>query len=243
MGHETTRREYFEPAFVRALFDEMSQTYGVVNTVSSFGFAQLWRRQCVAECDLGEGMTVVDLMAGCGECWPFAVARIGASGRIIAVDFSAEMCRRAREHAARRPGSSIEVREEDALRTSVETGVADRVIACFALKTLSEGDVARFAEEVARILRPGARFCAVEISAARRWWLGPLYRFYLMRVIPIVGRCFMGNPENYRMLGVYTGLFGDCTRAAAAFRNAGLVADEFELFFGCATGIRGSKPR
>ena len=48
---------------VRALFDEMARTYGVVNLVSSLGFAYFWRRSCVAAVR-GEAATVCDLMAG-----------------------------------------------------------------------------------------------------------------------------------------------------------------------------------
>jgi demethylmenaquinone methyltransferase/2-methoxy-6-polyprenyl-1,4-benzoquinol methylase len=34
--------------------------------------------------------------------------------------------------------------------------------------------------------------------------------FYLKHIIPGIGRLLLGNPENYRMLGVYTEKFGNC---------------------------------
>ena len=41
------RRRIYDAGSLRALFDEMSRTYGFVNFVSSFGFTRRWRRQCV----------------------------------------------------------------------------------------------------------------------------------------------------------------------------------------------------
>ena len=55
------RRSIYDPAFVRQLFDEMAATYGVVNLVSSFGFARRWRRQCVECVGIKDGAVVVDL--------------------------------------------------------------------------------------------------------------------------------------------------------------------------------------
>lgn len=37
----------YDPQFVKRPFDEMARTYGMVNTLSSFGFNQRWRRQCL----------------------------------------------------------------------------------------------------------------------------------------------------------------------------------------------------
>jgi hypothetical protein len=37
--HTVTKQADYDPARVRALFDEMAATYGIVNLVASFGFA------------------------------------------------------------------------------------------------------------------------------------------------------------------------------------------------------------
>ena len=65
--------------------------------------------------------------------------------------------------------------------------------------------------------------------------------FYLENIIPMIGRLFMGNPENYRMLNVYTEAFENCQSTATAFRAAGLETSVRIFFFGCATGLVGRK--
>jgi ubiquinone/menaquinone biosynthesis C-methylase UbiE len=95
---------------------------------------------------------------------------------------------------------------------------------------------------VAQVLRPGGCFSFVEISVPSSRWLRWPYLFYINRVIPLIGRAFLGNPDNYRMLGTYTVAFRDCRRALAAFAGAGLVVQPASYFFGCATGVYGHKP-
>jgi demethylmenaquinone methyltransferase/2-methoxy-6-polyprenyl-1,4-benzoquinol methylase len=66
--------------------------------------------------------------------------------------------------------------------------------------------------------------------------------FYLKWLIPLVGRLLLGNPESYRMLGVYTQAFDNATHFACCLREAGLAVVPVSYFFGCATGVRGIKP-
>jgi demethylmenaquinone methyltransferase/2-methoxy-6-polyprenyl-1,4-benzoquinol methylase len=95
---------------------------------------------------------------------------------------------------------------------------------------------------VARLLRPGGTFTFVEISVPRAPVLRPLYLAYLRRVIPVVGRLFLGNPANYRLLGAYTAGFGDCRHFVDCLRSAGLDAEFHSYLFGCATGVTGHRP-
>ncbi len=118
----------------------------------------------------------------------------------------------------------------------------DAIVCAFGVKTLDPELYARLAELVQRLLKPGGRFAFVEISvppaASLRW---PLL-FYLKWIIPSIGRLCLGNPDNYRMLGVYTRAFGDCRKLHASFVEAGLAARYHRLFFGAATAVSGTKP-
>ena len=57
----------YDSRAIQALFDEMAATYGVVNYISSFGFAARWRHQVVKNVLLTEKSYVVDLMSGMNE--------------------------------------------------------------------------------------------------------------------------------------------------------------------------------
>lgn len=234
--------DIYSTTFVRTLFDEMSQTYGVTNFISSFGFCRRWRHQCVAQVTLQPGMTVCDFMTGMGECWLPIVSALQGQGRLFAVDFASQMCRRAQANRRHLPRLPITVLEADALASALAAGSIDCVIATFGLKTLNDEQKGRFAHEIARVLKPKGVFSLLEISVPRHRLLRLLYMFYLKQIIPIIGKLLLGNPDNYRMLGIYTEQFQSCDRMQAALQAAGLQVSVKSFFFGCATAVYGDKP-
>ncbi len=236
-----TQRDIYDPTFVASLFDEMARTYGVVNLVSSLGFARRWRRQCLRLIQITHGATVLDLMTGMGELCPDLLNTIGPNGNVHAVDISPEMCNRARRHTPTN-ASRLQVIEADALNCPIEDGSVDCVVSTFGLKTFNSGQLAKLATEVARVLRPGGQFAFLEISVPPARVLSWPYMFYLSRLIPLIGRFALGNPDNYRLLGVYTSAFKNCKGAADCFAAAELSVDYKSYFFGCATGFTGAKP-
>lgn len=234
--------DIYRTEFVRALFDEMSETYERVNIVSSFGFSAIWRRQAVAALRLRPGDMVVDWMTGMGEAWRPILCRIGAQGRLTAVDLSPGMARGATARRTRWPRHDIDLVVGDALQTDQADASADAVLVSFGLKTLSIDQTDRLAAEIARVLRPGGRFSLIEVSLPDARILRWPYRFYLNRIIPLIGRMLLGDPETYRMLGVYTERFGDSRRLVGPLRTAGLEACYVRYFFGCASGVVGRRP-
>jgi demethylmenaquinone methyltransferase/2-methoxy-6-polyprenyl-1,4-benzoquinol methylase len=231
----------YEAEFVRDLFGEMASTYGITNLVSSVGFCQRWRHQCIQLAAVEPGMAVCDLMSGMGETWNAIGQRLQGTGSIVALDFCPQMCASARRQQQRHQLKNVSVLEEDVLSNSIPSGSADRVVSSFGLKTFSDRQARGVAEEIARILKPDGRYSLLEISVPRAAFLRWPYMFYLRYVVPILGLLFLGNPRCYRMLGVYTAAFGNCSRMAKMLREAGLQAEYRELFFGCASAVVGGR--
>jgi len=232
----------YEPSYVNQLFEEMSRTYGIVNTVASFGFNAHWRKKCVGEIKFPASAVVYDLMTGQGEVVYVLRERADAPAKVVALDISTEMCRRAR-NALRGVSFQVDVREEDVFDSSLPSEGADVVLCGFGLKTLSIDRRALLAREIYRVLKAGGQFSLVEISVPSFFLLRKLFLFYLRWIIPWIGKLFLGNPDNYRMLSVYTEAFKDCKESLEAFKDAGFDAQVRSYFFGCATAITGFKPR
>lgn len=231
----------YDPQFVEQLFDDMARTYARVNRITSFGFSVRWRRQFIEKLEPQPGMVVCDLMTGMGECWPMLVKLTGTGGRIIALDNSRNMLRGASRRLARYSGMDIRVVKADALQSNLESNSMDCVVIGFGVKMLDATQMNTLAGEMHRILKPGGRFSLIEVSVPPAWLLKTLYLFYLQRIIPLIGWLFLGNPETYRMLGVYTAAFQDCRAPADILRHKGFDVTYQEYFFGCATGVSGSK--
>jgi demethylmenaquinone methyltransferase/2-methoxy-6-polyprenyl-1,4-benzoquinol methylase len=223
--------------YVAHLFDQMGSSYALMNLVSSFGFSEIWRAQCVASLPLASGTVVADLMAGSGECWPYLRRRIQACGRIIAVDISPVMCRRQQQRASKQGGHPVQIHCENALALSLPTMSVDFVVSAFGLKTFNDGQLAHLAAEMFRVLRPGGSGSLIEISLPENTFLRFPYCFYLNHVIPWLGRSLLKDIECYKMLGVYTEAFGSCRTALKHFQNAGFAVLLKQHFFGCATSL------
>lgn len=234
----------YSPEFVRQLFNKMSASYERMNTITSFGFSNRWRRQCVYELDIQPGQTVVDLMTGMGETWEYICQRIGPEGTLLGVDFCENMLRYAtkKQNQKRFLPYTIEIRQEDVLALKTPAQLADHVVIAFGLKTFNEAQISELANAILHILKPGGQFSCIEVSVPKPSLLRLLYLFYLKRIIPVLGALFLGNPQTYKMLGVYTAQFGSSDRVSHLFTQAGLNCHSKLYFFGCATGVVGSAP-
>lgn len=234
----------YEPEFVQALFNEMSLTYERMNTITSFGFSNRWRRQCVFELDIKPGQTVVDLMSGMGETWGYICPKIKTNGALLGVDFSEGMLHYANQKRQRKQYASyaITIHKQNVLASTLPDQCADHVVVAFGLKTFNDDQISQLAKEIYRILKPGGQFSCVEVSVPKPALLRAFYLFYLRRIIPILGALFLGNPQTYRMLGIYCAQFKNTNQALQLFENASLICRQTNYFFGCASGIFGEKP-
>lgn len=231
-------KDRYDPAAVRDLFNEMSATYGIVNFISSFGFTLRWRNQALRNIPVAETSHVVDLMSGMNELCRSLSHHASPKLQVTAVDISPEMVHRARNDWP----FHVEAKIEDVLTWHFEPDSADAVISSFGLKTFDRDQQMQLARIVASLLRPGGDFSFVEVSVPQARILRWLYMFYLGRIIPWIGRLFLGDPTNYRMLGIYTQDFGTCQHFAECLQQQGLQVSTVRYFFGCATGVRGIKP-
>ncbi|MFO0800534.1 MAG: methyltransferase domain-containing protein [Gemmataceae bacterium] len=107
------------------------------------------------------GDTVVDIGCGAGMDSILAARKVGASGRVIGVDMTQEMVRKATDNAVAAGVTNTEFHEGEADRLPVGDGSADVVISngvfnlCF--------DKPKVLAEVFRVLRPGGRVQMADI--------------------------------------------------------------------------------
>ncbi len=238
-----SKRGIYDPGFVKDVFDRCSDRYITFSYLCSFGFTERWRRQCVAALPSpnaeAEGY---DLMAGTGEAWSHLLRHHPAIGRIIAVDISEGMHRRAMERLHKSRADRITFVRDDVLVSDLPPDGADFIISTFGLKTFDRDQLRSLAGMVARALRPGGGFSMIEASDPSGWLLRPLYRFHLTRVLPIIERLFLRGAQDFALIGAYSTNFGDARAFADMLAEAGLEVHFRRYFFGCATGVSGRKP-
>lgn len=185
----------YKPEFVKDLFNKMSHTYERMNYITSFGFSIRWRRQSLDFFEKSnEQVQVLDLMCGMGETWDFIINRF-PNATITAADFSTEMLKKAETKNQKKFSGKVELINEDFLKNNLPSNYYDYVICAYGLKTFDEEQLNFLAAEVNRILKPGGYFSFIEVSKPGNSFLNGVYQFYLKNIIPILGKLFLGNPE------------------------------------------------
>ena len=239
---ENSSKDIYDEAFVRLLFNRMSKTYGTANYLSSFGFTERWRKQCVAEIDWKKpNKAGYDLMSGMGESWGLIMKSTKNTAKIIGVDISKEMNRKGQAKLQKYPHWKVEMVEANVLKNQFSEQSADFIISTFGLKTFSENQLETLAQEIFRLLKRGGQFSMVEISVPPNRLLRLFFMFYLKIVIPVIGLVFMGNSMDYKMLGVYCQRFKNCEKFKLKLEKNGLAVVTKSYFFGCATAVVGFK--
>jgi ubiquinone/menaquinone biosynthesis C-methylase UbiE len=140
------------------------------------------RRLAADRLGLRPGQAVLD--AGCGSGGNLDVLRngVGAEGRVIGVDFSPKMVRRAHERVEVNGWVNVEVRGGDLTADRLDPGAFDAALATFALSATS--DVRAAVENIHQALRPGGRLfvCDLRLVPTGRakavvWLAGRCYRW------------------------------------------------------------------
>lgn len=120
-----------------------------------------------------EGASVLDLACGTGQNFPLLAARIGVQGKIIGVDISSGMLRRAQRRVARANLPSVSLLQMDAAHLSpaeleARTGFSsvDFVVCTYSFTSMRKWEAAFWASW--RLLKPGGAYLIHDIDAEKR---------------------------------------------------------------------------
>jgi demethylmenaquinone methyltransferase / 2-methoxy-6-polyprenyl-1,4-benzoquinol methylase len=205
---------------VRDMFGRIAGRYDLMNALMTGGLDRVWRRWATDEAALPPGGVALDVGTGTGDL-ALALAASAPGARVVGLDYTAPMLRRAPAKAARSPvGDRVTWVLGDGQRLPFPDGTFDAVTSAFVLRNFADLDAA-FAE-MARVVRPGGRVVALEISpdAAPVWRTA--FDLYFQRVVPRLGRLIGGDDTAYRYLPASVAAFLDAGSVARRLAAAGL---------------------
>jgi demethylmenaquinone methyltransferase/2-methoxy-6-polyprenyl-1,4-benzoquinol methylase len=117
----------------------------------------------------------------------------GPEGRVIGLDFSAQML-----EVARHDHPGIAFLEGDALSLPFDGASFDAATIAFGLRNLA--DPVRGLREMLRVVKPSGRVVVLEFVRPPAGLVGSAYRVYLRTLLPVIGGMISGQPSAYRYL-------------------------------------------
>jgi demethylmenaquinone methyltransferase/2-methoxy-6-polyprenyl-1,4-benzoquinol methylase len=214
----TPNRRIYDSEYVRHLFDNIAKRYDLLNHLLSLGFDFQWRRNTVDILKKFNPSTILDVATGTGD-----LAIIAAKLRpqkIIAIDPSYEMLKRAQEKIARKDLSkTITLTSGVVENLQFENNSFDAVMVAFGVRNFS--DLKKGLKEILRVLKNDGIFIVLEFSQPKKFPIKQLYSFYSRHLIPPIGKLFSKNNEAYKYLPSTVSEFPDTNEFILVLREAG----------------------
>ncbi len=184
---------------VSSVFSSVAENYDLMNDLMSFGVHRLWKRFVVDLACVRAGQHVLDLAGGTGDLARQFVRKVADSGSVTLADLNADML----DVGRRRLIDSGVLKGVAYVQTDAESlpfagDRFDLVSIAFGLRNVTVKE--RALESMFRVLRAGGQALILEFSTLRIPLLDPLYRAYILNVLPRMGRIVAGDSHSYRYL-------------------------------------------
>ncbi len=226
-------------AQITQAFDTLAHRYDRLNRVLSLGIDVYWRHRALRLLRRSPPARLLDVATGTADFALLAARRLPQT-HVTGVDLSENMLALGRAKvAAAKLDARIALQTGDGLALDFPDASFDAVTAAFGVRNFE--NLAAGFREMRRVLKPGGRVVVLELSEPERFPARPLYRFYLRRVIPAVGRLLTGHAREYLYLPASIEQVPQGEAMLALLRAAGFTACRRETYtFGacsCYTGM------
>jgi demethylmenaquinone methyltransferase/2-methoxy-6-polyprenyl-1,4-benzoquinol methylase len=192
----------FKERAVREMFVRIAPYYDLINCLMSWGQDSRWRRVAVRLARPQRGR-VLDVATGTGD---MAMELARYTDSVVGLDLCQEMMRRGQ---AKTEKKGMEKRVDfimgDALALPFSDNSFDCALNGFALRNVA--DINLFLAELRRVVKPGGRVVCLELVRPASGIIGAFYRFYLFKIVPVLGRWLSGDGRAYSYLPDSVGCF------------------------------------
>ena len=220
------------------MFTAIAPRYDLLNHIISFNLDRLWRRRAVRL--LGwerqpQG-TYLDLCSGTMDLGVALARHDGFTGTVVGADFVLRMLQ-----LGRHKSSQVVPLNTDALALPFADETFDGATVGFGVRNLT--DLAHGFREVARVLRPGARYVVLELNTPQDQPLRGMYLLYFRHLLPRIGRAVSKHTNAYSWLPASVSVFPEPDTLAGIMEESGFEQVAYDLLFGGACAIHvGTKP-
>jgi demethylmenaquinone methyltransferase / 2-methoxy-6-polyprenyl-1,4-benzoquinol methylase len=203
------------------MFATIADRYDLFNHLATFGQDFVWRPWAIWELGRflrGPVHRILDVGCGTGALARLLAAHYRSAG-VVAVDFTAEMVRRARlvrDGSRSRPSFAV----AQIARLPFPDGAFDLAASAFVARNLV--DLAAAFRELRRVLRPEGALLTLEVSEPASPTVRRLFHAHFDHAVPLLGRAF-GREGPYTYLPQSLRSFPPAERLVPILKDAGFA--------------------
>jgi len=167
----------FDQSAIEHTYQNWAKVYDWLTPIYILGNEKRLRRETIDSLHLRAGQTVLDIACGTGRNFPLILEKIGPTGKLVGLDYTAAMLDRARERVKREGWKNVELIQGDAARIDLEQKFDA------ALCTLAIGVIPDYRGALARMvahIKPGGWLAIGDAKRSSGWngfafnWLADL---------------------------------------------------------------------
>ncbi|MHB8880677.1 MAG: ubiquinone/menaquinone biosynthesis methyltransferase [Thermodesulfovibrionales bacterium] len=228
--HEAQRSR---DSFIQEIFSTVASRIDFLSSFFSFGLDHVWRKKLVSSLALTGEERVLDVCTGTGKLAFLLAEKVVRGGFVQGVDFSSEMLREARGKLGPRC-TNIAFSFSDAKDLDFPENSFDAVTVSFGMRNIP--DTAAALRQAIRVLRPGGKFCCLELTPPTGRWIKPLYKIYCFNVMPFIAMKVLNTAVPYNYLPRSIDAFPPSAEFRQTIESCGFTAVTVHpMTFGIAT--------
>ncbi len=228
--------------FVRDMFNSIAGRYDLMNTLMTLGLDRSWRKLAVRRSELEAGGCGLDVCCGTGMLSMELAVAVGASGKVIGLDFSENMLAVARKNIKNfQLKAVIEFIQGNAMELPFEDNSFDCATVGWGLRNVP--DIFTTVKEMTRVVKPGGKVLSLDMARPTVPVFKQAYWLFFDKVVPAMGKLWAGNKGAYAYLHDSARVFPPQWELADLFGEAGLVETGYRNLAGGAVAlVEGRKP-
>ncbi len=181
---------------VADVFHSVAHKYDLMNDLMSGGLHRVWKHFTLNSVAVRPNDRILDIAGGTGDLAKGWAKKTKGKGEVWLTDINSSMLTVGRDRLLDK-GYILPVALADAEKLPFPDNYFNLVSVVFGLRNMTHKDVAL--KEMYRVLKPGGTLLVLEFSKVYRP-LSPFYDLYSFKVLPLMGRLVVKDPESYQYL-------------------------------------------
>ncbi len=224
------------------MFDNISGTYDLLNSVLSLGIDRYWRKKALNLISKAPGDSFILLDIASGTCdLAIQAAKSFKNAKIIATDVSEKMLEIGRVKVKKdHLQDQIECQYADAENIPFIENNFDVITVAFGVRNFE--NLQKGILEMHRVLKPGGQIVILDFSSPLIFPVKHLFQVYFKYILPLIGRLLSKDQRAYNYLFESVQQFPDFGRFTAILEASGFKNCSYKpLTFGICSIYIGYK--